>query len=55
LSEQPTGSLFHFGFSGAPLWNGGADAMNGSLAMSLVLVGLVAGVALTLRLAVRTN
>ena len=35
LSEQPTGSLFRFAFTGTPLWNGGADAMNGSLAMSL--------------------
>ena len=53
LAEQPTPSVLHFGFAGSPLWNGGADAMNGSLAMSLVLAGLVLGVAVTLRLASR--
>ena len=53
LSEQPTSSLLRFGFTGSPLWNGGADAMNGSLATSLVLVALVAGVVVALRFAMR--
>ena len=53
LSEQPTGSLLRFGFTGSPLWNGGADAMNGSLAMSLVLLALVGGVMLALRMTAR--
>ncbi len=55
LSEQPTGSLLRFGFTGSPLWNGGADAMNGSLAMSLVLIALVGGVMLALRVGARPS
>jgi membrane protease YdiL (CAAX protease family) len=55
LSEQPTSSLLKFGFTGSPLWNGGADAMNGSLAMSLVLTSLVAGVLIALRVTARPS
>ena len=53
LSEQATGSLLRFGLAGSPLWNGGADAMNGSLAMSLVLIALVGGVSVAMRLGPR--
>jgi len=45
LNPDPTGSLAHFGFKGAELWNGGQDTMNGSLATSIVLIALVAALA----------
>jgi membrane protease YdiL (CAAX protease family) len=41
LNGDPTGSLMNLRFIGAPLWNGGADTMNGSLAATLVLLALV--------------
>jgi membrane protease YdiL (CAAX protease family) len=45
LSEDPTGSLFSLKFAGLPLWNGGAETMNGSLATVIVLVALIAALA----------
>lgn len=53
LSEQPTGSLLRFSFTGSPLWNGGADEMNGSLATSIVLVALVGGLILAMSMTAR--
>jgi hypothetical protein len=41
LSPDPSGSLLTLRLSGAPLWSGGADTMNGSLATTLVLSVLV--------------
>jgi hypothetical protein len=41
LSDDPTGSLIRLRFAGSPLWNGGAETMNGSLATVAVLVALV--------------
>lgn len=41
LSWDPAGSLVSLKFIGSPLWNGGPDAMNGSLATTIVLVALV--------------
>jgi membrane protease YdiL (CAAX protease family) len=41
LAEDPSGSLINLKLTGQPLWNGGADTMNGSLATSLVLTALV--------------
>ena len=43
LNGDPTGSLINLKFAGTPLWNGGADTMNGSLATTFVLVALVWG------------
>jgi membrane protease YdiL (CAAX protease family) len=40
LSADPTGSLISLKFAGPALWNGGPDAMNGSLASILVLLAL---------------
>ena len=45
LSPDPSGSLLTLRLGGAPLWSGGADTMNGSLASTLVLIALVAGFA----------
>lgn len=42
LAYDPSGSLVSLQLTGAPLWNGGDDTMNGSLATTLVLVVLVA-------------
>jgi hypothetical protein len=43
LSPDPSGSLLTLRLSGAQLWSGGADTMNGSLATTLVLSVLVGG------------
>ncbi len=45
LSPDPSGSLLTLRLSGAPLWSGGEDTMNGSLATTLVLSVLVTGFA----------
>jgi len=45
LTPDPSGSLLTLRLGGAPLWSGGADTMNGSLATTLVLAALVAGFA----------
>jgi membrane protease YdiL (CAAX protease family) len=39
----PLGALADFDLAGRPLWSGGQDAMNGSLALTLVLGAIVAG------------
>jgi membrane protease YdiL (CAAX protease family) len=41
LDTGPTGRLFDLRLHGQVLWSGGADTMNGSLAMTIVLVALV--------------
>jgi uncharacterized protein len=46
LNPDASGSVLALRLTGAPLWNGGADTMNGSLATTLVLAALVAGFAL---------
>lgn len=46
LSPDPSGSLLALKLGGAPLWSGGPDTMNGSLASTLVLSALVGGFAL---------
>jgi membrane protease YdiL (CAAX protease family) len=46
LNPDASGSVLALRLTGAPLWNGGADTMNGSLATTLVLTALVAGLAL---------
>lgn len=43
LDPSPTGSLISLRLHGAPLWSGGADTMNGSLATTIVLIVIVAG------------
>jgi len=43
LTPDPSGSLLTLRLSGAPLWSGGEDTMNGSLATTLVLGLLVGG------------
>ena len=42
LAENPSGSLVNLKLVGDPLWNGGADTMNGSLATTVVLLVMVA-------------
>jgi membrane protease YdiL (CAAX protease family) len=46
LNPDASGSVLALRLTGAPLWNGGADTMNGSLATTLVLSTLVGGFAL---------
>jgi hypothetical protein len=46
LNPDAAGSVLALRLTGAPLWNGGADTMNGSLASTLVLAALVAVFAL---------
>jgi membrane protease YdiL (CAAX protease family) len=46
LSPDPSGSLLALRLGGAPLWSGGPDTMNGSLATTVVLSMLVAGFAI---------
>jgi membrane protease YdiL (CAAX protease family) len=41
LDPEPTGKLIDLRLHGSPLWSGGADTMNGSLAMTIILVALV--------------
>ncbi len=41
LNPDPSGSLVSLTLTGAKLWNGGLDTMNGSLATTLVLTALV--------------
>ena len=43
LDGTPTGGLISLHLQGSPLWSGGADTMNGSLATTLVLAVLVFG------------
>ena len=43
LTPDPAGSVLALRLGGAPLWSGGADTMNGSLATTLVLSVLVGG------------
>ena len=45
LSPDPSGSLLNLKLGGAPLWSGGLDTMNGSLAATVVLTALIAGFA----------
>jgi membrane protease YdiL (CAAX protease family) len=45
LIPDPSGSLVSLKLTGASLWSGGADTMNGSLGTTLVLIVLVAGFA----------
>ena len=45
LNPDPSGSLLALRLGGAPLWSGGVDTMNGSLATTLVLIALVTGFA----------
>ncbi len=39
----PTGSILHLALRGDPIWSGGDDHLNGSIAMTLVLAILVIG------------
>ena len=39
----PTGSILHLALRGDPIWSGGEDHLNGSIAMTLVLLALVIG------------
>jgi membrane protease YdiL (CAAX protease family) len=39
----PTGSILHLALRGDPIWSGGEDHLNGSIAMTLVLAALVIG------------
>jgi membrane protease YdiL (CAAX protease family) len=41
LDPGPTGRIFDLQLRGSTLWSGGADTMNGSLAMTIVLSALV--------------
>ena len=42
LDPTPTGGLISLHLRGVPLWSGGADTMNGSLATTIVLLVIVA-------------
>jgi uncharacterized protein len=42
LNHDPSGSVLSLAFAGAPMWNGGPDTMNGSVATTIVLMALVA-------------
>jgi hypothetical protein len=44
--SDPLGAFFNFDLVGAPLLSGGADGLNGSLLVTLVLAVAIAGVAL---------
>ena len=46
LDPTPTGGLISLHLHGPTLWSGGADTMNGSLATTIVLIVIVAGLTL---------
>ncbi len=46
LAYDPSGSVLNLSLTGTPLWNGGEDTMNGSLATTIVLIALVGATSL---------